>query len=95
MYLFQEVANCPAYPGRCTRVNDDNYNPYGLTYPQMVPFHCEIQPDTTNAWWGSELDIIEARAKDNIMSMNIHTGGFKDGAGNDFSETTWSLRLMF
>ena len=48
----------------------------------MVPSHCSIQPDTTNAWWGSELDIIEARARDNIMSMNIHTGGYKDGAGN-------------
>ena len=47
----------------------------------MVPSHCGIQPDTTNAWWGSELDIIEARARDNIMSMNIHTGGYKDGAG--------------
>ena len=50
----------------------------------MVPSHCDIQPDTTNAWWGSELDIIEARARDNIMSMNIHTGGYKDGAGYDF-----------
>ena len=49
----------------------------------MVPHQCNIQPDTTNAWWGSELDIIEARSKDNIMSMNIHTGGYKgaDGAG--------------
>ena len=49
----------------------------------MVPSHCGIQPDTTNAWWGSELDIIEARGRDNIMSMNIHTGGYKgeDGAG--------------
>ena len=50
----------------------------------MVPSHCGIQPDTTNAWWGSELDIIEARGRDNIMSMNIHTGGYKDGAGYDF-----------
>ena len=70
-------------PDRCVRSNDEHHNPYGLRYPHMVPHNCNIQPDTTNAWWGSELDIIEARSKDNIMSMNIHTGGYKgaDGAG--------------
>ena len=108
--------------------NDDVYNPHDLTYPQMVPPHCAHQPGTTNAHWGSELDIIEARAKkvlkleaptrglaelkalsqqarsaqkrqedqqkvclfsklilkdgfQDIMSTNIHTGGYKDGAG--------------
>ena len=45
----------------CVRKNNDEYNPHGLKYPEMVPMHCDIQPGTTNAWWGSELDIIEAR----------------------------------
>ena len=45
----------------CVRKNNDEYNPHGLKYPEMVPMHCDIQPGTTHAWWGSELDIIEAR----------------------------------
>ena len=54
----------PLSPGEdnyCVRKNNDEYNPHGLKYPEMVPMHCDIQPGTTNAWWGSELDIIEAR----------------------------------
>ena len=51
----------------------------------MVTNECNIQPNTSNAWWGAELDILEARAKDDIMSTNIHAGGYKGSAGCYFS----------
>ena len=38
-------------------------------------------PNPNNAWWGSEIDIIEARKFDDFSSINIHYGGYKDSAG--------------
>ena len=40
--------------------------------------HC---PDPNNAWWGSEIDIIEARKFDDFCSTNIHYGGYKGPGG--------------
>ena len=40
--------------------------------------HC---PDPNNAWWGSEIDIIEARKFGDFCSTNIHYGGYKGPGG--------------
>ena len=69
----------------CTKENDEHHNPFGLTWPEMVTNECNVQPNTSNAWWGSELDILEARGKDDIMSTNIHAGGYKGSAGCYFN----------
>ena len=34
-------------------------------------------PEPNNAWWGSEIDILEARKYDDFASVNIHYGGYK------------------
>ena len=61
----------------------------------MVTNECNIQPNTSNAWWGAELDILEARAKDDIMSTNIHAGGYKGSAGCYFSGHKGWFQIIF
>ena len=34
-------------------------------------------PEPNNAWWGSEIDILEARKFDDFASVNVHYGGYK------------------
>ena len=34
-------------------------------------------PEPNNAWWGSEIDILEARKFGDFASTNIHYGGYQ------------------
>ena len=42
-------------------------------------------PEPNNAWWGSEIDILEARKFDDFASLNIHYGGYKGQNGNEMT----------
>ena len=90
MWKFRNLEKCQPndFHKRCPKPSpsdplyDTVYNPHGLAH-EMVVARCNMTHtlEHTTTWWGSEIDILESRSKEPVMSTNLHTGGYRGGHG--------------